>query len=439
MKKVIYTALLLTLGTSFSQAQVGTGFEEPQGGSINYVDSDFSTTHLLLNLGGLSPDVNYTSVGGEIGFATTFIPSRASFSGSTSGALHDGGSGDMIGVTNNATLVGGSDLTSWATGSAYAIEDSDGTIRVEFDIVDLTGTTSPVFTMDLWTDGSAYECSDDVNDRIFIALEIDGGASTFVIIDTDGNGVGGSSPCPGGNDLDAAKYGGINLESNLISINENISAFVGSTVKLIIEADFNSLAERMVFDNIQFTEGTRAGSLPIELTSFSGYHEQGNNIITWTTESEIDNDYMILERSFDGLAFEPITQIEGFGPGTNTSSSYYSYTDEDIFKGRNYYRLLQVDIDGQQSYSKIIEISTPADRATLLYPNPSKDKLVIRFNQKEEVLYKIYNSTGLLLKNGSLSANKYQHEINVVDLIPGQYVLQIIEGEYSETHNFIKT
>lgn len=429
MKKVIYTGLLLLLGASFSQAQVGTGFEEPFAATAgqNYTDLNTTVAHQVPDNPIPQSSVNHGGAT-ELGFSTFWTPTRPV---PDNGGLSDG---DQIGVFDNADVVNNFSPGAVFTGNGYEIEDTDGMLTFELETIDLSGTISPRFQMDLFVRSASYEMTNGVNDRLYIRIEIDGGASTIDIIDTDGGQSGGGS----GGDLNTYLYLGTSLEGVVTNIDIDLSAFVGRTAKLILEWDCNSLSERMVFDNIQFTEGAKVGSLPIELSDFSGHHDQGNNIITWTTESEINNDYMILERSFDGLAFEPITQIEGFGSGTNISNTYYSYTDEGILKGKNYYRLLQIDMDGQQSLSRVIQISTPADRATILYPNPSKDKLVIRFNQKEEVLYRIYNRTGLLVKNGRLSANKYQHEVNVIDLIPGQYVLQIIEEENFENQRFIK-
>ncbi|MFT5858521.1 MAG: hypothetical protein ACI865_000609 [Flavobacteriaceae bacterium] len=53
------------------------------------------------------------------------------------------------------------------------------------------------------------------------------------------------------------------------------------------------------------------GILPVELSDFFGIAITRENVISWTTESEQDNDRFDLLRSFDGINFEVIAQIDG--------------------------------------------------------------------------------------------------------------------------------
>ncbi len=92
--------------------------------------------------------------------------------------------------------------------------------------------------------------------------------------------------------------------------------------------------------------------LPVELSHFSAQVLPENNVrIKWTTESELNNDYFIIERSVNSKTFNEIGRMPGFG-NTNTTHAY-AFTDHSpIPTGITYYRLCQVDKNGNTQYSK---------------------------------------------------------------------------------------
>lgn len=246
MKKNYKFTILVSVISMGIFAQVGTNFEESYGGTSDYIDLDFSTIHELDNHNNPQASVKHVSTGGELGFTTTFTPTRTGTSGTT--GLSDG---DAVGVHNNFTVISSTDVGFWNSGNAYIIEDSDGMITVEFDKVSLSGTATPRFQMTLWVDVTSYEVSNGGNDRIYIGLEIDDGATVIDVIDSDGGGSGGGAS----GDLDLAIHNGFPLEGTITNIDVDLSMYIGSSVKLIIEADFDSGSEKVIFDNILFTEG----------------------------------------------------------------------------------------------------------------------------------------------------------------------------------------
>lgn len=115
--------------------------------------------------------------------------------------------------------------------------------------------------------------------------------------------------------------------------------------------------------------------LPVQLTDFSAELLDESTIeLNWTTASEINNAYFAVERSSDGRTFEAIAQVEGFG----TTSERTDYLTFDHQPGKvNYYRLKQVDYDGNYSYSPIVSVFLRMDkqigRNVEVYPNPVGD------------------------------------------------------------------
>lgn len=100
--------------------------------------------------------------------------------------------------------------------------------------------------------------------------------------------------------------------------------------------------------------GCAAHPLPIYLTSFYGTALNNSNLIQFTTGLELNNDYLLLQRSSDNQNWEDIKMFEGTGSSYSTKN--YSFSDRD-FNQNTYYRILQVDLDGSITLSQSIIVS----------------------------------------------------------------------------------
>lgn len=95
-----------------------------------------------------------------------------------------------------------------------------------------------------------------------------------------------------------------------------------------------------------WTLSSQASPLPVELLSFESKCERGVMKVQWSTASETDNDFFALERSDDGINWEPVKLI----PGAGHSSTIVNYEVLDLspYDGTTYYQLTQVDFNGDQ-------------------------------------------------------------------------------------------
>ncbi len=97
-------------------------------------------------------------------------------------------------------------------------------------------------------------------------------------------------------------------------------------------------------------------ALPVELISFTAVKNSSDDVlITWYTASEKNNAYFELLRSTDGQSFQPIAKIEG--AGNSSSLLQYNFEDQNLPAGIYYYMLIQVDFDGKQSPTSIVQIA----------------------------------------------------------------------------------
>jgi uncharacterized protein involved in tellurium resistance len=151
-------------------------------------------------------------------------------------------------------------------------------------------------------------------------------------------------------------------------------------------------------------------TLPIDLISFTGQFNNNAVVLDWTTASELNNDYFVVERATGNILEEsnwsPIAKISGAG-NTNILSEYM-YLDNDVNSSESvyYYRIKQIDFDGQYSYSAVISVKSAMNHAIQVYPNPSTGNFkIVGLSKINNYNVEIYNSTGHLVRVYSSSEN----------------------------------
>lgn len=168
------------------------------------------------------------------------------------------------------------------------------------------------------------------------------------------------------------------------------------------------------------------GALPIELTFFKARAmDKKKAQLFWQTASEENNDYFTIERSADGVRFEFLENVSGAG-STYQQSDYMTY-DKAPLDGINYYRLKQTDFDGAFEYSQIEVLTFENDELDFqIFPNPTSDKIHIRFNENlGKGNIKIFSSAGQLVKMNELNPDNFQQTVNLNDLPQGIYWLRV--------------
>ena len=120
--------------------------------------------------------------------------------------------------------------------------------------------------------------------------------------------------------------------------------------------------------------------LPVKLLSFTAVAIDNKFIRTdWTTATETNNSGFEVERSVDGVNFADMEWVAGHG--TSATPNNYQYNDLTALPGIvYYYRLRQVDIDGNYAYSKIASATLTGENGFTLeniYPNPANNQVTV--------------------------------------------------------------
>jgi Secretion system C-terminal sorting domain len=122
--------------------------------------------------------------------------------------------------------------------------------------------------------------------------------------------------------------------------------------------------------------------VPVKFNGFTAVKRDNDGLLTWAVENESPiTDRYEIERSFNGLDFSKFATVNPKNNGLTANT--YNLTDANLSNLRTssgviYYRIKQIDKDGQFVYSEIKSIRLDSKGfAVGVYPNPVKDVAVL--------------------------------------------------------------
>nr|WP_262906040.1 T9SS type A sorting domain-containing protein [Hymenobacter terricola] len=179
--------------------------------------------------------------------------------------------------------------------------------------------------------------------------------------------------------------------------------------------------------------------LPVELAAFTGRWASDAAELSWTTASETNSRYFVVERSTgNDDAFRAVGQVAA--AGTSTRARAYKFRDAEA-KAQGvaalYYRLRQVDLDGKEAFSPLVAItvgkSALATPQLAVYPNPTADAQAVQVSclnlPAAGGLVQTYSQLGQLVSQ--LPVAETTTRLALPTLAPGLYyvVLRTVSGQ----------
>lgn len=164
-------------------------------------------------------------------------------------------------------------------------------------------------------------------------------------------------------------------------------------------------------------------TLPIELISFTAKLTNAQQVVLdWVTATELNNDYMLIERSLDGQKFLEIGKVQG--AGTSIEAQEYRFIDEIPKTGFNYYRLKQVDLDGSFQYSQLVTANLSSEKTPVtVYPSIATD--IIYINSASDIqTVGVFDLNGVEIARPLAVSNLFT-SINVNSFQSGMYFIQV--------------
>ncbi|MCB0539053.1 MAG: T9SS type A sorting domain-containing protein, partial [Bacteroidetes bacterium] len=181
-------------------------------------------------------------------------------------------------------------------------------------------------------------------------------------------------------------------------------------------------------------------TLPVELLYFNAKAVNNKTVaLTWATATEINNDGFEVQRSKNGVDFEKIAWVQG--AGSTTETQHYQLTDKEPFNGVSYYRLKQIDFDGQFEYSNIEAVNLNRNNSDenvvnfMVYPNPFKDKIEVKVEGENSFMATLYDLAGKKIYTKNFE--KYT-TLNLSELAKGTYILKLVSDNFSQSIQVVK-
>ncbi|MEO8151287.1 MAG: PKD domain-containing protein [Bacteroidia bacterium] len=198
-----------------------------------------------------------------------------------------------------------------------------------------------------------------------------------------------------------------NTQASYLLCQYNISALAGNSnvaFRVRFKSDGSATAPGGAIDDFEIT-GSVNSPLPVSMVSFKGENKNDENLLQWITASEINNQGFEVLRSADSKSFEKI----GFVPAATSlaSNHVYNFNDANLKSNLYYYKLRQVDLNGNEKYSNVIFIKTKNyhNESISVFPNPVHDYLNISVSESgmDNAIVKLYNLQGKLIYSNTFT------------------------------------
>ena len=202
----------------------------------------------------------------------------------------------------------------------------------------------------------------------------------------------------------------------------------------VIRNNFNSFSE--------FGIAKADEPLPVCILTFDAKFKNDIIDISWSTASEINSDYFIVQRTVDMNEITDFQKIKA--AGTSNSIINYQTIDENPLKEIDYYRLKEIDFNGETTYSKWIAVNCNSSKNNInISPNPAKDIINIELNNNftSDIKLEVLDITGKKVKYISSNLNcigNNIYQLNIDQFKNGIYFIHVISAEYIISKIFVK-
>ncbi len=309
------------------------------------------------------------------------------------GSSHEDAQGTGIVRVNTPSGLGNGEYLIWGHNndalSSFGISDLPSGVESRLDREWRVSETGEVGTVSISFDLSGVFGSKSASDlRLLIDTDDDG-----LFSDETGSGVLSGATNTSG---DIFEWSGVDLENN----------------------------QRFTIGSVNFTNTP----LPIELLSFDAQRRFGDEVlVSWSTASEINNDFFSVERADNDGQWSEIKRVDGAGNSNRVLD--YQWIDREPLQEEAFYRLKQVDWDGAFTYSSVRRLeANPLILSELkVFPNPTEQLLTIQGDELATTAPRFFSATGFDVSSNVSLVSKAANSstFDVSRLASGVYLIQL--------------
>ena len=166
--------------------------------------------------------------------------------------------------------------------------------------------------------------------------------------------------------------------------------------------------------------------LPVKFIDFTVSLKNNDAIIQWSTSGEVSVDRYEIESSIDGINWTYVSSMYANG---NDQQNDYTYIDKKIASNFMYYRVKEVDVNGNASFTSTSSIRLNATAALNVAIASVSNKLLLQFRStvKGNVVVRFVNISGQVLDQQTISNPAGQIVMNTN--VKGNCVVSISNGQ----------
>lgn len=173
-------------------------------------------------------------------------------------------------------------------------------------------------------------------------------------------------------------------------------------------------------------------SLPVEFTSFEAHQQADNIILTWETVSEVNNSGFAVEMADASEEFVEIGFVAG--QGTSRTSEAYHFEVQDAHRGWNYFRLKQIDFNGEFHYSDYVAVEMSTQKISVTATIADNTLYLTSYGQSP-MSFHLVNMAGQRMHQGTVDDLT---EMDVNHLATGLYFVQFETVHGIVSKRFVK-
>ncbi len=155
---------------------------------------------------------------------------------------------------------------------------------------------------------------------------------------------------------------------------------------------------------------------PDDWKSFTGSQHKNSVVLAWETFAEYDSKEFIVQHSEGGLGWTSLGTVAA--AGTSGVVQSYKFTHSTPVDGTNYYRVILVNQNGRNHFTKVIQVAFVEKHPLRIYPNPVLNG-ILNVQLQQDVDITIYTRNGKALLHKHCAAGKSKVYVN--DLPAGLY------------------
>lgn len=208
------------------------------------------------------------------------------------------------------------------------------------------------------------------------------------------------------------------MTSPLVNGFSGTFALVRMPANFTIQYDYTTNPSTIIVSKIGAT-------LPVTWGAFTAQERNSRVDLKFSTLTEENTSHFLVQHSTDGVTYHVVANLPA--QGNSNTESFYSYThNSPDLAAVNYYRIQQVDIDGNSKYSAVrpVRFSNGRVVAVMVTPNPVRGSMQLNIQQSDlRILLSAPN--GAVLRNWTLQ--KGVHTVSVDNLPAGVYQLSVYD------------